>query len=376
MIILAIDTSCDETSVAVLDNRRVLSSVVSSQVELHKKWGGVVPDIARRAHKENIGKVFKEAVKRAKIQEKDIDYVAVTIGPGLAIALEVGIDFAKELSSRLKKPFVPVNHMAGHLFASTAINLAGKNPAGIKEDFEIFPLIALLVSGNHTEIIYSKAFGDYEIMGETLDDACGEAFDKVARILDLGYPGGPTITFLADQYVKDVKSGKLNELVEKLDMNLPVPMEKSGDLNFSFSGLKTACLYKVKNIKEEIEKINKKAKVKLKQSDWVKRFCYIFIQVSIKALEIKLVKAIKIKTDAHSLVVGGGVINNHYVVRRMSRIAKENGLLFLAPEKRFRSDNAGMIGLAAYYQVKYSINIVNYNDISEMDRIPNLRLDA
>lgn len=376
MIILAIDTSCDETSIAVLQNRRVLSSVVSSQVELHKKWGGVVPDIARRAHKENIDKVYKEAVRRARIDEKDIDYVAVTIGPGLAIALEVGVDYAKALSNRLKKPFVPVNHMAGHLFASTAINLAGKNHAGLENDMDIFPILALLVSGNHTEIVYSKAYGKYEILGETLDDACGEAFDKVARVLDLGYPGGPVITYLADQYVKDIQNGRINDNVENLDMSLPIPMEKSGDLNFSFSGLKTACLYKVKSIKENIEIINKNARKKLKQSDWVKRFCHVFIKVTIKSLEIKLVKAIKIKIDAHTLVVGGGVINNHYIVRRLSRLAKDNGLFFLAPQKRFRSDNAGMIGLAAYYQIKYGNEFIDFKALSSVDRIPNLRLDV
>ena len=196
-IILAIDTSCDDTSVAVLKGRRVLSSVISSQVELHKKWGGVVPDIARRAHKENIEKVYQEALKRARIKEDELEFIAVTYGPGLAIALEVGINFAKDLAYTKKKKFVPINHMEGHMLASFILNQQGKGSVGQNEEICVFPALALLMSGNHSEIVYAKKLNEYEVLGETLDDAAGEAFDKVARMMDVGYPGGTDYYFVS-----------------------------------------------------------------------------------------------------------------------------------------------------------------------------------
>ena len=181
--ILAIDTSCDDTSVAVLKGRRVLASVISSQTELHKKWGGVVPDIARRAHKENIDKVYLEALKRARITEEEIEFVAVTYGPGLAIALEVGVNFAKDLAYSKKKKFVPINHMEGQMLASFILNRQGNGAIEINSEKEVFPALALLISGNHTEIIYSEKLNDYKILGETLDEASGEACEKVARMM-------------------------------------------------------------------------------------------------------------------------------------------------------------------------------------------------
>lgn len=189
-IILAIDTSCDDTSVAVLDGRKVLSSIVSSQVELHKKWGGVVPDIARRAHQENIGIAYNEALTRANVVESEIDLIAVTQGPGLAIDLEVGIEFAKNLALDRDLPLVPVNHMEGHFLSSLLLNSLG---AGQVEDSieTVFPALGVLASGKHTELVYSFMPGEYLKLGWTLDDAAGEAFDKVGRMLGLDILGDP-----------------------------------------------------------------------------------------------------------------------------------------------------------------------------------------
>lgn len=187
MKILAIDTSCDETSAAVCEDDKVLSNIVSSQVDLHAKWRGVVPIIAKRAHQERIDPVINLALKRAKTRIEDIDVFGVTVGPGLAIALEVGLKKAKELSTKYQKPLVLVNHMEGHIYSNFARNSKGNFFNNFKE--VKFPILSLLVSGGHTEIVLMKYHDNYELLGQTLDDAVGEAFDKVARPLMLGYPG-------------------------------------------------------------------------------------------------------------------------------------------------------------------------------------------
>ena len=222
--ILAIDTSCDETSVAIVEGRRVLSHVEYSQIAMHVKWGGVVPSIARRAHEERIDWVVDQAVKKFEI--KNIDCIAVTYGPGLAIALEVGIKKAKELTRKFKKKLIAVNHLEGHIYSSFVQNSRG-NPI---RDFR-FPYLALVISGGHTEIVLWRDHLKYEVLGETLDDAAGEALDKAAKMLDLGYPGGPVIERLA------------KEVQNKDFYNFPRPMLKSKTLEFSFSGLKTAFFY-------------------------------------------------------------------------------------------------------------------------------------
>jgi len=372
-LILAIDTSCDDTSVAVLKGRRVLSSVISSQVELHKKWGGVVPDIARRAHQENIEKVYLEALKRARIKDEEIEFVAVTYGPGLAIALEVGIEFAKNLAYAKKKKFVPINHMEGHLLASFILNREGKGQIELKSEKTIFPALALLISGNHSEIIYAEKINEYRILGETLDDAAGEAFDKVARMLNLGYPGGPILSFLADKADKkwsDINSG-LKERNERKPVSevagrlgLPVPMMRSGDLNFSFSGLKTACLYKIKTLREKYRK----------DTYWSYDFAREFINAISKSLTTKLKKAIKLNPKIKSVIIGGGVSNNKYIVREVGALARKMGKKYLIPEMKFRSDNAGMIGIAAYYNIKNKKYWLEGKEILSVDRKPMLRL--
>jgi N6-L-threonylcarbamoyladenine synthase len=372
-IILAIDTSCDDTSVAVLKGRRVLSSVISSQVELHKKWGGVVPDIAKRAHQENIAKVYREALKRARIKEEEIEFVAVTYGPGLAIALEVGLEFAKNLAFSQRKKFVPINHMEGHMLASFILNNKGKGAVSLNKEAEVFPALALLISGNHSEIVYAEELNKYKILGETLDDAAGEAFDKVARMMDLGYPGGPILTLLAGRASDKWSDANLG--VEERGDNkpaaeiagrfgLPIPMMRSGDLNFSFSGLKTACLYRIKKIREQSPK----------DISWTYDFSREFINAVSRSLLVKLLKAIKLHPEIKSIIVGGGVSNNIYIAKEVGALARKMGKKYLIPEIRFRSDNAGMIGIAAYFQISNSKNWLEGEEILKVDRKPMLRL--
>ncbi len=373
IIILAVDTSCDDTSVAVLKNRIVLSSVVSSQVELHQKWGGVVPDIARRAHKENIEKVYLEALKRAKIAEKEIDFFAVTYGPGLAIALEVGVDFIKNLAILNKKPLIPINHMEGHLLSSLLLNKNNQGKIKINQEDKLFPALGLLISGNHSEIVYVKKIGDYKILGETLDDAAGEAFDKVARMLNLGYPGGPIVSSLADKAKSDwnnpqkawkEKGGKkpISELAGTF--GLPIPMMRSGDFNFSFSGLKTACLYKTQELRQKYKK----------DTDWSYNFAREFINAISRSLSHKLIKAIEKYPEVKSVFVGGGVSNNKYITREIGNIVRKLKKNYFVPDKKFRSDNAAMIGIAAYYNILNKKNQLKADKILELDRKPMLRL--
>jgi len=264
MKILAIETSCDDTCAAVLENDRVLSNVISSQTDLHAKWGGVVPDIAKRAHMERIEPVIAEAILRSKIHDsrsknknfekiieegmKEIDVIGVTLGPGLAIALGIGVNKAKELAEKYKKPLVAVNHIEGHIWANFLKNKNGKPERKLE-----LPALALTVSGGHTKIVLitnpSKSPSAtplspltkeepnkfvYKVIGETLDDAAGEALDKAAKMLGLGYPGGPILERLA-------KNGDINFL------ELPHPLADKKILDYSFSGLKTSFYYKVKD---------------------------------------------------------------------------------------------------------------------------------
>lgn len=347
-LIIAFDTSCDDTSVAVLRGHRVLSSVVSSQVMIHAQWGGVVPDIARREHERNIGMVYEEALRKAKVGIEDVDYIACTYGPGLAIDLEVGLKFAKDLAIQYKKPFVPVNHMEGHLLSGLLLNSKGNGLVKGNVD-ELFPALGLLISGKHTELIYIEKIGEYEKLGETLDDAVGEAFDKVGRMLNFGYPGGPTLT----EFAKKGKSGVIT---------FTVPMKHSNDLNFSYSGVKTAALYKTKELRAEYEK----------DSEWVYDFCRGFLDMIIESLVIKLEGAIKGYPKVKSLFVGGGVFNSEEILRKIGLVAKKNGLKYIYPEIEFRGDNAGMVGIAAYYSVLNKKVLDTPSSIESVDREPRL----
>lgn len=349
--VLAIDTSCDETSVAIVQNRKVLSSVRFSQVDLHKEYGGVVPMIARRAHQETIEGVFKEALKKSKLKIDEITHIAVTYGPGLAIDLEVGIEFAKHLAIKYSKPLIPINHMEGHLLSSLSLNSKGKGLVTDSMIKNMFPALGLLISGKHTELLVIEDFGKYTKIGQTLDDAAGEAFDKVGRMLNFGYPGGPVVSEFA-------KKGKLGNII------LPIPLEKSKDLNFSYSGLKTACLYKLKELRES----------GASEKDLVYDFCRSFVESITRSLEIKLEQAISKYTNTKTVLVGGGVIQSEYILRRLGKLVKSHNLKYYYPNIEDRGDNAAMIGIAGYYNVLRNNFLTNREDILKLDRNPRLSL--
>jgi len=344
MHILAIDTSCDETSVAVTDGRKVLSNVIYSQVLLHKKWGGVVPSIAKRAHEERINFVVESACHPRGGGDPEllnsIDYIAVTQGPGLAVALEVGIKKAKELAKKYRKKLIAVNHLEGHIYSAFVQNSQG-NP---KRDFN-FPYLALIISGGHTEFVIFKNHFEYEIIGQTLDDAAGEALDKAAKLLGLGYPGGPVLERLA----KEVRN--------KDGHNFPRPMLKSKDLNFSFSGLKTSFYYFLKN------NPNQTSEVKLLASS--------FQEAVFDTLIKKTEKAIKFTTINQLIVVGGVVAN--FRLRKLMRdlIKKYNGEVLFPSYKYLTGDNAAMIGIVAGFKAEKSLFV---EDVGRLDRIPRMSL--
>ena len=352
-IVIAFDTSCDDTSCAVLEGRKILSSVVSSQVEIHAQWGGVVPDIARREHEKNIPMVYEEALKKAKVKIEDIDYVAATYGPGLAIDLEIGLAFAKNLAIQYNKPFVPVNHMEGHMFSGLSLNTKGNGlvPGEIGEVKDLFPALALLISGKHTELVLVEGIGKYNKLGETLDDAVGEAFDKVGRMLNFGYPGGPVVC----EFAKKGKSGNIS---------FTVPMKNSGDLNFSYSGLKTAALYKTKELRES-GKLDK---------EWVYDFCRGFLDTIIISLNLKLKMALERNPNVKTLFVGGGVFNSEEILRRIGDTARSYDLKYIYPNQEYRGDNAGMIGVSAYFNVLDGKYIIDVSEIEKVDRDPRLSL--
>lgn len=334
-IILAIDTSCDETAAAVTAGRRVLSNVIASQINIHQKYGGVVPHLAKRAHEAKIEFVVQEALKRAK--NPRLEVIAVTAGPGLAPALEVGISYAKQLAAKWHKPLIAINHMEGHLLSS----LAQPNTPGC---LNIPPRggMGLLVSGGHTQLVLVKKIGDYQLLGETLDDAAGEALDKLAKMLKLGYPGGPIIEDVA-------KSGDPDSI------ELPIPVQHSHGLDFSFSGLKTAALYKIQ----------------MEGSDPSKKYAYdmcaSFQQAVALSLTTKLKKAIA-QYQPQALLLGGGVMANLYI-RRQIRAAAKPLPVFLPYSKKLYTDNAAMIGVAAYWHYLKKDFVKNPDSL---DRQPNL----
>lgn len=339
MIILAIETSLDDTAAAITRDNRVLSNIVASQVKFHAKWGGTVPDIARRKHQEWMELVIEKAINRAGIKASQIDAVAVTYGPGLAPSLEVGIDHAKAWAIKLKKPLIPVNHLEAHLLACLATNSQG-NGGNIFE----FPGLGFVISGGHTELILIKEIGDYYLLGETLDDAAGEAYDKVARMLKLGYPGGPILAEMA-------KEGKP-------EYKLPTPMLQRKDLNFSFSGLKTAAMNALKKL-EDIPH----------DRQFIADFSASFELAVLNHLSNRLEMAIN-QYLPKSLILGGGVVSNLALRKRIRILAKSYGLPVLIPyDKKLFTDNAGMIGVTAWYIFKQNLII---EDSIEIQRNPNL----
>ncbi|MCR4276743.1 MAG: tRNA (adenosine(37)-N6)-threonylcarbamoyltransferase complex transferase subunit TsaD, partial [Candidatus Roizmanbacteria bacterium] len=327
MKILAIDTSCDETSVAITSGRKVLSNVIYSQILLHKKWGGVVPSIAKRAHEERIDFVVERACHPRGGGDpelfKNIDAIAVTQGPGLAVALEVGIKKAKELAKKYQNKLIAVNHLEGHIYSAFVQNSKG-NP---KHEFK-FPYLALIVSGGHTEFVIFRDHLTYEIIGATLDDAAGEALDKAAKLLGLGYPGGPVLERLAHA------AGNVD------GHNFPRPMMKSKDLNFSFSGLKTSFYYFLKSQSMKTAPV-----FPLRSSTGaVKELASSFQEAVFDTLIKKTERAIKL-TTINQLIVVGGVAANLRLRKLMRDLAKKyQGEVLFPAYKYLNGDNAAMIG--------------------------------
>ena len=326
LIIMGIESSCDETSVAIVKNgRQVLSNVIDTQISIHEKFGGVVPEIASRNHVEAISNVMKQALAEAKIDINDVDAIACTYGPGLVGALLVGVSYAKALSYSLNIPLIGVNHIEGHIAANYITH----------QELEP-PFLCMLMSGGNTQIVHVKDYTEFEILGKTRDDAIGEAFDKVARVIGLGYPGGPKIDKLAQDGVANIKLVKTH-----LD-----------DLNFSFSGIKTAVI----NLHHKNPNINK-ADLAASFEETVSE---ILITNTKKAIEA---------TGINTIVLAGGVSANSYIRSKFDELSKEEKINIFYPEMKLCTDNGAMIAAAGYYEFIE-------NNIAKLDlnAIPNLSL--
>jgi N6-L-threonylcarbamoyladenine synthase len=331
LLVLAIETSCDETSAAVVRNGKdVLSNVISSQIEFHKKYGGIVPEVAARKHIEVISPVIQEALDKAGVGLKEIDAVAVTYGPGLVGSLIVGLCAAKAIAWSLNKPLIGVNHLEGHIYA----NFLGSRDQGPGSRIQ-FPFVCLLVSGGHTMIIKVNGHGQYETLGRTRDDAAGEAYDKVARLLGLGYPGGPVIDQLA-------KSG--NPKAVKFTR----PMLDDG-YDFSFSGIKTAVVNLV--ARDQVPGASKED------------IAASFQQAVVDVLVEKTIRA-ALDHQCQTVTIAGGVSANSLLRTQMQARGKEEGLNVLIPPFEYCTDNAAMIACAAYYQYNNSALGIRHSELS------------
>lgn len=332
--ILAIESSCDETSAAVVVNgREVLSNIIASQIDTHEKYGGVVPEVASRMHIEVISGVVEEALQEANITIDKIDAIGVTYGPGLVGALLVGLQFAKGLAFSTKKPLVGVNHIEGHICANY-IQHKDLKP----------PFVSLVVSGGHTFIVHVKDYGEYEVIGQTRDDAAGEAYDKVARALGLGYPGGPKIDKLA-------KEGNPKAIV------FPKANFHEETLDFSFSGVKSAVLNYLNKCKMQNIEINK--------ADVAASFQYAVIDV----LKENVLATCK-KKNVKTIAIAGGVASNSSLRDTLIKEASRRGIEVLFPAPVLCTDNAAMIGSAAYFNyINEKISDFNLN------AKPNLKLN-
>ena len=313
--ILAIESSCDETSIAIVKNGvEVITNIVSSQINVHELFGGVVPEIASRMHIENITIVLDQALKTSGMSMDDIDAIAVTYGPGLIGSLLVGLQAAKTHSFIYNKPLVPVHHIAGHIYANNIGNAMN------------FPLISLVVSGGHTELVLMKENYSFEYIGGTLDDAVGECYDKVARVIGLAYPGGPKLDALAHTGIDSY--------------NLPLPLDDDS-YNFSFSGLKSSVINLKHNEEQRGNKIN------------AANLAASFQNRVIKILTKKTMKALK-KYNVDNLIIAGGVSANKGLRDEFKKLCDENNINLSIPDLKYCTDNAAMIGAAGYYAYKLS----------------------
>ena len=340
MIILGIESSCDDTSVALVDITNTTSTVLAektaSQIEVHKKYGGVVPEIAGRKHAENILPVVEEVLRE---YPKKPDAIAVTSGPGLVTGLLVGVEVAKNLSHLWNIPLVSMNHIDGHMQSVTI---------GLSPELLVYPALSLVVSGGHTELIFMRKLGVYECIGTTRDDAAGEAFDKVAKLLDLAYPGGPKISaFATDGDTKKIP--------------FPRPMMDSDNFDFSFAGLKTAALYWLQNHK--IESPVTPESFLHQGTVTINDFCASFEQAIVDVLVSKTLRAVQQYAPKTVILSGGVSANNKLRETLKSALAEQHSdVLFLFPEKKYCMDNAAMIAIASYEKVKQQ-QFTNWKDI-------------
>lgn len=324
--ILGIESSCDETSASVVKNgREVLTNIISSQVPIHEKFGGVVPEIASRNHVEAISNVTKKALKEANIKLEDIDAISCTYGPGLVGALLVGVSYSKALSYAAKKPLIATNHIEGHIAANYITNKELKPP-----------FVCVIISGGHTHLVHIKDYKNFEILGKTRDDAIGEAFDKVARVIGLGYPGGPKIDKLA-------KEGK---------PTIHLPQTYFENLDFSFSGIKTAVI----NLHHRTPDINKADLA----ASFQKAVTDVIVNNAVKAAE---------SLNISTIALAGGVSANSYIRSRFLELEQTKQMKIYYPEPILCTDNAAMIASAGYYNY---INGITSN--LELNAIPNLKI--
>ena len=345
MKVLAIESSCDETAIAILkgsSNSLLLEkNQIYSQIDIHKKYGGVVPEVAARKHLETIIPLIDDTLGKDRLS--GIDYIAVTSGPGLISSLLLGMTTAKTLAYASQLPLLPVNHMEGHVYSNWL-----SNEELVKDIQKYFPALVLIVSGGHTELVLMKNHGEYQLIGHTLDDAVGEAFDKVAKLLSLGYPGGPIVSKLADQG-------------DSQAYDLPRPMIDSSDYSFSLSGLKTAVLYALEKKKN------------VSQKD-VANMCASFQQAVVDILISKTSKAAQ-EYGVKSIMLVGGVAANTALRKELTTIAKKLDLPFFSPEIKYSGDNAAMIAAAAYYRLsKNQEGLLNGKEIFTLQPQSNWQL--
>lgn len=308
--IFGIESSCDETSCSIVKNgKEEIATVIASQIDIHKNFGGVVPEIASRHHVKNITLVIDECLEKANMKMEDMSAIAVTYGPGLIGSLLVGVEAAKTLSYLYNKPLIPVHHISGHIYANNLV-----------EEMQ-FPLIALIISGGHTELVYMKDHYSFEKLGGTLDDAVGECYDKVARVIGVPYPGGPTI----DKYAQEGED----------TYKLPIPLNDDS-YNFSFSGLKSAVINLVHKEEQKGNPIRKKDLAASFQNTVIDTLC----RKTMKALEEKQVK---------NFIMAGGVAANQELRRRMSELCEERKIHYTFPEMKYCTDNAAMIAASGYF---------------------------
>jgi len=384
MLILGIETSCDETAASVIKiteaptkyefkritNIKILSNIVSSQISIHRAYGGIVPEVAARAHIENILPVLKKAL--TPLADRNIDLIAVTAGPGLVTSLLVGVEVAKTLAYVWKKPLIPINHLIAHIYANW-LSPISPSPSVLGEGQ--FPAVCLVVSGGHTKLILMEDFEKFKEIGGTRDDAAGECFDKIAKLLGLGYPGGPVIAAEA------AKMGTVP--IWGQSPKLPRPMISSGDFDFSFSGLKTAVLYLVPH--PSAMHFKKCKALSLKGEGFISAVCAEVQQAIIDVLVTKTIRAAR-EFKARSVILAGGVAANSQLRKQLeSRVQSlRSKVNFLVPPKNLCTDNAAMIAAAGYFKFiktrehknkKTKAELLKIFDWSKIKVNPNLEIE-